>query len=101
MMGKEKLLKIFNYIIGKLVKHMPDYDKLQHYYLGTWIAIFTAFLVNYALGGHFKPLVVISAVIAGILKELYDKNYKKTSIDLWDIYYTTIPSIFITAIMYF
>nr|DAQ74489.1 MAG TPA: putative periplasmic lipoprotein [Caudoviricetes sp.] len=76
----------------KVIKNLKGSDKLLHSKYGNmiFIAIFLSALI-------FLPVVkslLIAAIILGsigLCKELYDKYYKGTFIDWWDIVASFTP----------
>ena len=76
----------------KVIKNLKGSDKLLHSKYGNmiFIAIFLSALI-------FLPVVkslLIAAIILGsigLCKELYDKYYKGTFIDWWDIVASFVP----------
>lgn len=91
-------MKIQRSLFDKL---MPRYDRLQHFYLGYFISALTAtFLVNMLLGGSFKPLVILVTLIFAVGWELYWMKVEKTFFDPYDVWYSILPSFFVTYQMY-
>lgn len=86
-------------LISKLEKLIPPYDKLMHFYVGTWIALTTAIILAKFFEGEYKILVIIVTILAGIYKELYDVYFKKSKFDVMDVFYTAIVSVPITILM--
>lgn len=80
--------------------HWPEYSRLLHNYLGNYISLGTAFGLVMLFEGKMKPLVVLAAFVAGILKELYDCYVKETYFDWIDVFYTTIMSVPLMILMY-
>lgn len=76
----------------KVIKNLKGSDKLLHSKYGNmiFIAIFLSALI-------FLPVVkslLIAAILLGsigLCKELYDKYYKGTFIDWWDIVASFVP----------
>lgn len=76
----------------KIINKLKGSDKLLHSKYGNiiFIAIFLSALI-------FLPVVkslLIAAILLGIIglcKELYDKYYKSTFIDWWDIVASFVP----------
>lgn len=76
----------------KVINNLKGSDKLLHSKYGNiiFIAIFLSALI-------FLPVVkslLIAAIALGVIglcKELYDKYYKSTFIDWWDIVASFVP----------
>lgn len=83
----------------KVIKNLKGSDKLLHSKYGNmiFIAIFLSALI-------FLPVVkslLIAAIALGAIgmsKELYDKHYKGTYIDWWDIVASFVPYLIIKYI---
>ena len=76
----------------KAINQLKGSDKLLHSKYGNMIFIAT-FLVAVLFLSVWKSLLIaaIALGVIGLCKELYDKYYKKTFIDWWDIVASFVP----------
>ena len=76
----------------KVVNQFKGSDKLLHSKYGNMIFI-GIFLVAVLFLSVGKSLLIaaIALGVIGLSKELYDKYYKKTFIDWWDIVASFVP----------
>jgi uncharacterized membrane protein len=65
---------------------MKGKDKLYHLIAGFAIALLIALLINPTLG-------IVTAILAGVGKEVYDKYYKKSTPDPLDALATIVGGI--------
>ena len=76
----------------KVIKNLKGSDKLLHSKYGNMI-----FIITFLSALIFLPVgksLLIAAILLGIIglcKELYDKYYKGTFIDWWDIVASFVP----------
>lgn len=76
----------------KVINNLKGSDKLLHSKYGNII-----FIITFLSALIFLPVVkslLIAAIALGVIglcKELYDKNYKSTFIDWWDIVASFVP----------
>lgn len=72
----------------KVMNKLKGSDKLLHSKYGNiiFIAIFLSSLILFSVG---KSLLILGVI--GLCKELYDKYYKSTFIDWWDIVASFVP----------
>jgi hypothetical protein len=79
-------------MIMKVMNKLKGSDKLLHSKYGNmiFISIFLAAVLFLSVG---KSLLITAIVLGGIglCKELYDKYYKGTYIDWWDIVASFVP----------
>jgi hypothetical protein len=76
----------------KIMNKLKGSDKLLHSKYGNMIFI-SIFLVAVLFLSVGKSLLITAIVLGGIglCKELYDKYYKGTYIDWWDIVASFVP----------
>lgn len=76
----------------KIINKLKGSDKLLHSKYGNMIFIAT-FLVAVLFLSVGKSLLIAAIALGaiGLCKELYDKYYKKTFIDWWDIVASYVP----------
>lgn len=76
----------------KAINQLKGSDKLLHSKYGDMIFIAT-FLVAVLFLSVWKSLLIAAMTLGviGLCKELYDKYYKKTFIDWWDIVASFVP----------
>jgi hypothetical protein len=76
----------------KVIKNLKGSDKLLHSKYGNMIFIIT-FLITLIFLPVGKSLLIAAIILGsiGLCKELYDKYYKRTSIDWWDIVASFTP----------
>lgn len=76
----------------KVMNKLKGSDKLLHSKYGNMIFIAT-FLVAVLFLSVGKSLLIAAIALGaiGLCKELYDKYYKKTFIDWWDIVASYVP----------
>lgn len=76
----------------KVIKNFKGSDKLLHSKYGNiiFIAIFISSLILFSVGKSLLIAAIALGVI-GLCKELYDKYYKGTFIDWWDILASFVP----------
>ncbi len=76
----------------KVIKNFKGSDKLLHSKYGNiiFIAIFISSLILFSVGKSLLIAAIALGVI-GLCKELYDKYYKGTFIDWWDILASFTP----------
>ena len=76
----------------KIMNKLKGSDKLLHSKYGNmlFLGIFLVAVLFLSVG---KSLLIAAIVLGGIglCKELYDKNYKGTFIDWWDIVASFVP----------
>lgn len=76
----------------KVINNLKGSDKLLHSKYGNmiFIAIFFSSLILFSVG---KSLLIAAILLGsiGLCKELYDKYYKGTFIDWWDIVAAFVP----------
>ena len=76
----------------KIINNLKGSDKLLHSKYGNiiFIAIFLSALIFLPVG---KSLLIAAILLGsiGLCKELYDKYYKRTFIDWWDIVASFVP----------
>ena len=79
-------------LVSKLKQNLKGQDKLLHSKYGNmiFIAIFCSSLIFFSVG---KSLLIATILLGsiGLCKELYDKYYKGTFIDWWDIVASFVP----------
>ena len=67
-------------------------DKILHSKIGNLIYIFIfIFLLPFLSIIHSFVIALIVLFLIALTKELYDKYYKRTFIDLWDIVAAFVP----------
>ena len=76
----------------KIMNKLKGSDKLLHSKYGNmiFISIFLAAVLFLSVGESLLIAAMTLGVI-GLSKELYDKYYKKTFIDWWDIVASFVP----------
>ena len=76
----------------KVINNLKGSDKLLHSKYGNiiFIAIFLSSLILFSVGKSLLIAAIALGVI-GLCKELYDKYYKGTFIDWWDIVASFVP----------
>ena len=76
----------------KVMNKLKGSDKLLHSKYGNMIFI-SIFLVAvlFLSVGESLLIAAIALGVIGLCKELYDKYYKKTFIDWWDIVASFVP----------
>lgn len=76
----------------KVMNKLKGSDKLLHSKYGNMIFIGT-FLVSalFLSVGESLLIAAMTLGVIGLSKELYDKYYKKTYIDWWDIVASFVP----------
>lgn len=76
----------------KVINNLRGSDKLLHSKYGNiiFIAIFLSALIFLPVGKSLLIAAILLAII-GLCKELYDKCYKRTFIDWWDIVASFTP----------
>ena len=76
----------------KVINNLKGSDKLLHSKYGNiiFIAIFISSLILFSVGKSLLIAAIALGVI-GLCKELYDKYYKGTFIDWWDILASFTP----------
>ena len=76
----------------EVINQLKGSDKLLHSKYGNmiFIAIFLSTLIFFPVG---KSLLIAAIILGsiGLCKELYDKYYKGTFIDWWDIVASFVP----------
>nr|DAJ37715.1 MAG TPA: putative periplasmic lipoprotein [Bacteriophage sp.] len=76
----------------KVINQLKGSDKLLHSKYGNMLFVGT-FLVAVLFLSVGKSLLIAAMTLGviGLSKELYDKYYKKTFIDWWDIVASLVP----------
>ena len=76
----------------KVIKNLKGSDKLLHSKYGNMIFV-GIFLVAVLFLSVGKSLLIAAIILGsiGLCKELYDKYYKGTFIDWWDIVASFVP----------
>ena len=76
----------------KVINNLKGSDKLLHSKYGNmlFVGIFLVAMLFLSIGRSLLIAAITLGVI-GLCKELYDKYYKKTFIDWWDIVASFIP----------
>ena len=76
----------------KVINNLRGSDKLLHSKYGNiiFIAIFLSALIFLPVGKSLLIAAILLGII-GLCKELYDKYYKGTFIDWWDIVASFVP----------
>lgn len=76
----------------KVINNLRGSDKLLHSKYGNiiFIAIFLSALIFLPVGKSLLIAAILLGII-GLCKELYDKYYKSTFIDWWDIVASFVP----------
>lgn len=76
----------------KVINNLRGSDKLLHSKYGNiiFIAIFLSALIFLSVGKSLLIAAILLGII-GLCKELYDKYYKGTFIDWWDIVASFVP----------
>ena len=76
----------------KVMNNLKGSDKLLHSKYGNiiFIVIFLSALIFLSVGKSLLIAAILLGII-GLCKELYDKYYKGTFIDLWDILASFTP----------
>ena len=83
----------------KVIKNLKGSDKLLHSKYGNiiFIVIFLSTLIFFPVGKSLLIAAILLGII-GLCKELYDKYYKGTFIDWWDIVASFVPYLIIKYI---
>ena len=76
----------------EVINKLKGSDKILHSKYGNmiFIAIFLSSLILFSVGKSLLIAAIALGVI-GLCKELYDKYYKGTFIDWWDIVASFVP----------
>lgn len=75
-----------------MLKKLKGQDKILHSKIGNIIYIFTfIFLLPFLSIIHSFIIALIILFLIALTKELYDKYYKRTFIDWWDIVAAFVP----------
>lgn len=75
-----------------MLKKLKGHDKILHSKIGNIIYIFTfIFLLPFVSIIHSFVIALIILFLIALTKELYDKYYKRTFIDWFDIVAAFIP----------
>ena len=80
-------------LVSKLKQNLKGQDKLKHSFVGNLIFLGT-FLISLIVTHKIALSLLIAFILllsAAVSKELYDKYYKKTFIDWWDIVASFVP----------
>jgi len=73
-----------------LSKLLPEKDKLIHFYIGTFLALF--------LGVFLTPLIVSIAILfLAFAWEIAREQLYNYRVDFWDIFFGILPSLLILA----
>jgi hypothetical protein len=99
------ILKLINKICGFVLKAISKIsecttipvDKIKHFLAGSISSISTAPALIY--NDRSVYWAVLSAVIIGAAKEIYDKVSKKGTPDLWDFIATSLGGIVVAIII--
>ena len=76
----------------KAINQLKGSDKLLHSKYGNMIFIGTFLVAALFLSvGESLLIAAMTLGVIGLCKELYDKYYKKTFIDWWDIVASFVP----------
>lgn len=93
--------------MGKIIWGKFGIDKIYHFYGGLSFALLTLFIVLLVqlLGRPVSAAIgavsiAMAAVVAGILKEVYDVVIKKSVAEILDAIFTALGSIPILAIWF-
>ena len=83
----------------KVMNNLKGSDKLLHSKYGNiiFIVIFLSTLIFFPVGKSLLIAALLLGII-GLCKELYDKYYKGTFIDWWDIVASFVPYLIIKYI---
>jgi hypothetical protein len=83
----------------KVMNNLKGSDKLLHSKYGNiiFIVIFLSTLIFFPVGKSLLIAAILLGII-GLCKELYDKYYKGTFIDWWDIVASFVPYLIIKYI---
>jgi len=86
--------------MGKIIWGKFGIDKIYHFYGGLSFALLTLFVLLAVMlfGGHVPtPIgavsITLAALVAGILKDLYDALVQKEDFDLCDVFFTWLGSV--------
>lgn len=75
-----------------MLKKLKGQDKILHSKVGNIIYLFTfIFLLPFLSIIHSFVIALIILFSIALTKELYDKYYKRTFIDYWDIVAAFVP----------
>lgn len=89
---EQQVLHRYSKYMMKVINKLKGSDKLIHSKYGNiiFIVIFLSTLIFLSVG---KSLLIAAILLGsiGLCKELYDKYYKGTFIDWWDIVASFVP----------